>query len=72
MAERDIKSFVSRHESLEPRRLETQVSQEHLFVHKDTMKQKSELLQKHLRRLKYILVEIIVNTEEEDYTPIMR
>ena len=36
------------------------------------MHQKSELLQKHLRRLKYIMDEIIVDTREEDYSPIMK
>ena len=70
-AEGDIKNIISRHESLKPRRLEKQVTLNHLFVHEDTMNHKSELLQQHLRRCKYIIDEIIADTGEEDYSPIM-
>ena len=70
-AEEDIMKFFSRHESLKPRRLGRKGTLDNLFVHEDTMNHKSELLQKHLRRLKYIVDEIIVDTGEEDYVPIM-
>ena len=65
-AEGDIENFISRHKHPKPRRLETQVTLDHLFIHEAIMNQKSELLQKLQRRLKYIVDEIIVDKRKED------
>ena len=50
----------------------TYIALDHLFIHESILTQKSELLEKHVRKLQYVVREVAVETKDRDDESLMK